>query len=256
MTTYITYEQPLNERARSLLRLEHLFAQSDYWFSGDTAWHSRAVLDTLFKIQDVLGRSDIRKELLKELERQVTNLSRLEQNPNVDSNMLNTVLNEIDLIVDRLHGIAGQPGQDLRDNEFLNTIRQRSTIAGGNCNFDLPAFHQWLLLPAETRKQALAGWMSDYLPLRDAIRMILGLIRDSAAPSEQQAAEGFYQQSLDTSVPYQLIRVTLAADHPCFAEISAGKHRFTIRFMQAIDRAQRPVQSDQDINFLLTCCQL
>ena len=256
MTKHITFEQPLNERARTLLRLEHLFAQSDYWFTGDTPWHSRAELDTLFKIQDVLGRSDIRKELLKELERQVVNLSRLEQNPNVDRNMLNNVLNDIDVIVDRLHEIAGAPGQALRDNEFLNTIRQRSTIAGGNCNFDLPAFHQWLLLPAEQRKQALAGWIHDYLPLRDAIRMILNLIRDSASPTEQLAKAGFYQQSLDTSIPYQLIRVILPAEHPCFAEISAGKHRFTIRFLHSADRAQRPVQSDQDIPFLLTCCQL
>ena len=239
-----------------LLRLEHLFAQMDVWMNGASAWHSRAVLDSLFEIQSVLGRSDISKDLLKELERQAEILSQLVSNPNVDHQMLNNVLDQLDLLSDRLHAIEGQAGQKIRDNEFLNTIQQRSTIAGGNCDFDLPAYHQWLLLPAENRMDDISGWIADYLPIRDAIRMILNLIRDGASTSKQMAESGFYQQSLDTSIPYQMIRVCLPSDHLYFAEISAGKHRFTIRFMHTPDRAQRPVQAEHDIEFLLSCCQL
>ena len=256
MTTHIHYEQPLNERIRTLLRLEHLFAQSDVWMSGDTAWHSRAVLDSLFEIQNVLGRADIAKELLKELERQTGVLSQLNNNPNVDHQMLDDVLNQLDVLSDRLHALEGSSGQNIRDNEFLNTIQQRSTIAGGNCDFDLPAYHQWLLLPTEHRLADISQWMASYIPIRDAIRMILNLVRDGATTTQQIAEGGFYQQSLDTNIPYQLIRVSLPSNHPCFAEISAGKHRFTIRFMQYPDKNQRPIQVTQDIEFLLSCCQL
>ena len=256
MTTHIHYEQPLNERIRTLLRLEHLFAQADVWMAGDSAWHSRAVLDTLFELQSVLGRSDISKELLKELERQADNLSQLDSNPNVDHEMLDSVLSQLDVLTDRLHALDGQPGQSIRENEFLNAIQQRSSIAGGNCDFDLPAYHQWLLLPAENRLHDISLWVADYLPVRDAIRMILNLVRDGASTTRQVAEAGFYQQSLDTNIPYQLIRVSLPINHPCFAEISAGKHRFTIRFMQYRDKAQRPVQVEQDLEFLLSCCQL
>jgi len=239
-----------------LLRLEHLFAQTDMWMTGSSTWHSRAVLDSLFEIQSLLGRSDISKELLKELERQAENLSLLGTNPNVDQQMLNDVLDQLDVLTDRLHSLDGHPGQKIRENEFLNTIQQRSTIAGGNCDFDLPAYHQWLLLPAENRAQDISKWLQDYLPIRDSIRMILNLIRDGATTSKQTAEAGFYQQSLDTSVPFQLIRVSLPIEHLCFAEISAGKHRFTIRFMHIPDQTQRPVQSEHDIEFLLSCCQL
>lgn len=239
-----------------LLRLEHLFAQMDVWIAGASAWHSRAVLDSLFEIQSVLGRSDISKDLLKEIERQASVLSQLDSNPNVDHNMLNNLLDQLDIITDRLHALNGQVGQNIRDNEFLNTIQQRSSIAGGNCDFDLPAYHQWLLLPAENRINDISKWLADYLPIRDAIRMILNLIRDGANTTQQIAESGFYQQSLDTSIPYQLIRVSLPQDHLCFAEISAGKHRFTIRFMTMLDKAQRPVQVEQDIEFSLNCCQL
>jgi len=256
VTTHIHYEQPLNERIRTLLRLEHLFAQSDVWMSGSSPWHSRAVLDSLFEVQSVLGRADIAKELLKELERQADVLSQLNNNPNVDHDMLDNVLNQLDVLSDRLHMLGSNAGQNIRDNEFLNSIQQRSAIAGGNCDFDLPAYHQWLLLPAEKRTTDITEWMSSYMPIRDAIRMILNLVRDGASTTKQIAENGFYQQSLDTNIPYQLIRVSLPIDHPCFAEISAGKHRFTIRFMQYREQTQRPTQVEDDVEFLLSCCQL
>ena len=256
MTRHIHYEQPLNERIRTLLRLEHLFTKSDVWMGDNSPWHSRAVLDSLFEIQSVLGRSDISKELLKELERQSDVLSQLNNNPNVDHQMLDNILNQLDVLSDRLHALEGGPGHNIRDNEFLNSIQQRSTIAGGNCDFDLPAYHQWLLLPAENRMADVSEWMASYLPIRDAILMILNLIRDGASTTTQVADAGFYQQSLNTNIPYQLIRVSLPIDHPCFAEISAGKHRFTIRFMQYLDKSQRPVQAEQGIEFHLSCCQL
>lgn len=256
MTANICYEQPLNERIRTFLRLEHLFRKTEYWLNGDSTWHSRAVLDTLFDIQNVFGRADLRSELLKELERHAGNLSKLDNNPNVDSSTLSGILDELDVLIDRLHALNGQPGQNLRDNDFLNSIRQRSTIAGGDCDFDLPAYHQWLSYPAAIRTKELRNWLSDYDSIRDAIHMILQLIRESATAVTQTAESGFFQKSLDTNIPYQLIRVMLPNEHSCFAEISAGKHRFTIRFMQMSSREGRPQQTDQDIQFYLACCVL
>jgi cell division protein ZapD len=86
--------------------------------------------------------------------------------------------------------------------------------------------------------------------------MILSLIRDSATATPEVAEGGFYQKSLDTSIAYQLIRVILPDDHACFAEISAGKHRFTLRFMQLTDLSSRATQCEQDIHFHLACCVL
>ena len=253
---HICYEQPLNERIRTVLRLEHLFRQAAYWLTGDSIWHSRAVLDTLFDIQNVFGRADLRSELIKELERHAANLGKLVNNPNVDSTALNTILDDLDVLVDRLHAINGQLGKKLRDNEFLNSIRQRSSIAGGDCAFDLPAYHQWLQYPAEQRTANLNEWMSEFNSIRDAVFMILSLIRDSATAAPQVAEGGFYQQSLDTNIAYQLIRVIVPDDQACFAEISAGKHRFTLRFMQLGDLSSRATQCEQDIQFHLACCVL
>ncbi|WP_126453540.1 cell division protein ZapD [Sulfuriflexus mobilis] len=256
MSKHICYEQPLNERIRTFLRLEHLFLQARYWLDGDSIWHSRAVLDTLFDIQNVFGRADLRSELIKELERHAANLGKLINNPNVDNAALNTVLDELDVLIDRLHSINGQPGQKLRNNDFLSSIRQRSSIAGGDCAFDLPAYHQWLQYPVAHRTANLNQWMSEFDSIRDAVFMILSLIRDSATASPHVAEAGFYQQSLDTNVAYQLIRVMVPAEQVCFAEISAGKHRFTLRFMQNDALESRARQCEDDIHFHLACCVL
>jgi cell division protein ZapD len=42
----------------------------------------------------------------------------------------------------------------------------------------------------------------------------------------------------------------------CFAEISGGRHRFTVRFLAQPNLAERAVQIDRAIPFELTCCIL
>jgi cell division protein ZapD len=253
----IIYEQPLNERIRTLLRLEHLFQQAAYRLGGDnTVWDSRAALDALLDIQSVLVRNDVRSEVLKELERHATRLTAYEHNPNVDTNALQEVLSELDVVIDRLHAIGGQIGQKLKSNEFLNSVRQRSSIAGGTCGFDLPAYHYWLQHDTGQRQQDLLTWHHEYDALRDAVYLILRIIRQSTPPKLLCAENGYYQQSLDTSIPYQLLRVIMPGDSPYFAEVSAGKHRFTIRFMQMPSMEQRPAQAEEDVDFQLSCCVL
>ena len=256
MNPPIIYEQPLNERIRTLLRLEHLFRQANYRLTGDTQWDSRAALDALLEIQNVFARNDLRGEVLKELERHASKLTALEKNPNVDSRALQAILDELDLVTDQLHAINGQIGLGLKNNEFLNSVRQRSTIAGGSCAFDLPGYHYWLQLPDKQRKQDLLSWYGEYSSMSEAVGLILRLIRQSTPPGTQQAEQGFYQQSLDTSIPFQLLRIILPHESPYFAEVSAGKHRFTVRFMEMSSMQERPVQTKTDVDFKLACCVL
>jgi cell division protein ZapD len=251
----VSYEQPLNERIRTFLRLEFLFRQADHTLTGTSAWDSRMTIGCLIEILNVFSRSDLKTEILKELERLAATLSRLETNPEVDKGKLSQVLDDIDALVDRLYLFQGQIGQELRDNEFLTSIKQRTTIPGGTCDFDLPAYHFWLQKPAEVRGTELRHWLSAFDTFRAAIDLSLRLVRESATISRETAMGGFYQQSLDTAIPYQLIRVTLPASMPCFAEISGGKHRFTVRMME-MRGYERPAQATRDVEFMLSCCAI
>ena len=54
----ITYEYPLNERIRTLLRLEDLFERTLYFVQGTGAQEHHIALITLFEILEVAGRAE------------------------------------------------------------------------------------------------------------------------------------------------------------------------------------------------------
>ena len=91
------------------------------------------------------------------------------------------------------------------------------------------------------------------MPVRDALTLLLSLTRSSSRPLQETATQGFFQQTLDAQRPTQLIRVGIADTLHMFAEISGGKHRFSIRFMDCADW-QHPTQVDRDVPFSLSTC--
>ena len=255
MSKAVIYEQPLNERVRTFLRLEHLFCQTDYTLRGYSVWDSRATLDTLVATLEILSRTELKTELIKELERQIVKLNSLSQTPGVDTKQLAMILQKLEAAQQSLHNLVGQIGQSLREQELISSLRQRTTTPGGSCPIDLPIFHLWLQQPAEARIEQLEQWNSQLNVVREPVALLLGMIREASTPQAQEAAEGFFQQSLDSNLPIQLIRVAVAPELPYFAEISAGKHRLTIRFLEP-QPGRRPLQAQSSVEFHLTCCTL
>ncbi|HWY23453.1 MAG TPA: cell division protein ZapD, partial [Nevskia sp.] len=92
---WIAFEHPLSERIRFLLRLEFLFAQYQHQVADTSAWGLRANLHTLLDILSVMGRADLRTELLKEILEQHATLTRLSKRPDVNLERLTEVLKEL-----------------------------------------------------------------------------------------------------------------------------------------------------------------
>jgi cell division protein ZapD len=209
----------------------------------------------LFELLTIFGRGDLKTEAIKELERLQTNLLRLSEYPNVNRERLGELLQQIENLTGTLRASNMQLGQHLKDNDFLHSIRKRSTIPGGSCDFDLPDYHYWLKLPAERRISDLENWFQDFDSIRNTTELVLQLIRNSTPSTSQVAKKGLYQQNLDTNIPYQMVRVLLPPDTYCFPEISGGKHRFSVRFMDfTIDKQTHPVE--EDVYFDLCCCAI
>jgi cell division protein ZapD len=255
MSENIFYEQPLNERMRSFLRLEHLFKKASYTLRGYSIWDSRSTLTSITSILDLLSRNDLKTELLKELERQEKTLSALADLPGVDKEQLSNILKQIETSQENLLNLDGQLGQNIRDHELLNSLRQRSSIVGGTCDFDIPYLHYWLQQPPEYRIEKLEYWLEMLEIISHPISLILDITRESSSAINIIAEAGFYQQNIDSNQPVQLIRVGLPRESEYFPEISAGKQRFSIRFMLSQDES-RAIQSADDINFQLICCAL
>jgi len=251
-----TYEQPLNERVRTFLRLEHLFGIADHHSPQDSQWDNRITISCLLEILDLISRSDIKSDLIKELERHAATLNVLKSNPGVDLQRLNDILDNINIYLATLRNSDFHPGQNLKQDELTTSIKQRISIPGGTCNFDLPAFHHWLYKPVHSRHEDLKIWRQDLSVIQDSLAIVLLMLRNSTTPVIENAESGFYQQPIESKLSCQLIRVLLPEDCNYFPEISGGKHRFTIRFMEQSSTANRPVQTNNAVEFELHCCIL
>ena len=141
------YEQPLNERMRTFLRLDFLYQQTLYHEEREDAWSTRAAVSSLLEILAITARGDIRSEVLKELERQMSVMHDYQARPGVDGSRLRAVLSNLARLRTELNSAGALFMQRLRDSEFLNSIKHRSTIPGGTCEFDLPDYRHWLDQP-------------------------------------------------------------------------------------------------------------
>lgn len=254
MNTKTTYEFPLNERIRVFMRLEQLFQQLSHFLKGDSVFDKRAAIDSLLDILTIFSRSDLKSELIKELDRHAKVLSQLTDNEGVDNHKLQEILAELNQASRNLYNSSGKVGASVMESGLFQSISQRSAIPGGSCSFDLPAFHYWLEQDQDQQKKDMEQWTQPFTDIRIAIELILGFIRQSNMPQQEIAHAGFFQLALDKSHPAQLIRVTVLASLPCYAEISGGKHRFSIRFMIPSNDDNRPTQTQEDIPFMLTRC--
>jgi len=251
----ICYEHPLNERIRTLMRLEDLYGRALFFTAEAEPADHHAALLALFEIIDVAGRADLKTDILQELERQRQLLIPLRHNPAIDAAALEAVLVDIDRVSASLLAQTGKVGQQLRDNEWLMAIKQRTGIPGGACEFDLPAYHYWLHLEPAARTRDLEAWLAPLLPIRSGLAIILKLLRDNGKTSHQVAYHGVYQSMLTTTKIAQLLRLSLGADLPCVPEISANKYALNIRFV-GVNGMDRGAVYDGDVEFELMFCNL
>lgn len=251
----LIYELPLNERIRTFLRLEVLFEEVLFHLRGDTVWDSRASMAVLLDIMAVFSRPELKTEMMKELDRLHVALGRFTQVEGVDNQRLTQLTQNLKDLAKELRAMEGQIGFGLKTNEFLSAVRQRESAPGGAMCFDTPALGFWLGKDAEQRTEDIKTFLKEFDQVKRGVKMILKLIRESADATSHDAANGFFQSNLDTSQPYQLIRVSVPASSPFYPEISGGRHRFTVRFL--LPRGfDRPVQTDQDVPFNLAVCGL
>ena len=251
----IRYEHPLNERVRTLMRLEDLYGRVQFFAARTEALEHHAALLALFEITDVAARADLKTDLLQELERQKQLLAPLRSNPAIDVAVLEPLLVEIDHVSAGLLAQTGKLGQHLRDNEWLMMIKQRTAIPGGVCEFDLPAYHYWLNADAAARQNDLKAWLAPLLPVRDGLAIVLRLLRDNGRTSPQIAYRGVFQLMLTSSKVAQLLRLAVTRDLPCVPEISANKYALNIRFL-GVTGMDRGAVYDRDVEFELSFCNL
>ena len=247
MSKHVLFEHPLNEKMRTWLRIEFLLHQVEAVLpitDHATALHFfRNIGDLL----DIFERGDIRTEIIKELERQQRKLQSWTDVPGVDTNRISSLREQLR---ERGSILMSGPrlGQTLREDRHIALVRQRLSIPGGCCGFDLPTLFIWLHLPQSQRDVQVERWLATLSPLKDALALILDLIRNSAPLRKQTSLNGFFQDNGDDA---DLLRLRLELSSGLYPQISGHKSRFAIRFMP-LD-AENGVVPER-LDFELACC--
>ena len=238
------YDFPLNEKSRTYLRLESLFSQIPDNLESDQSWAHIAFFKGLFDLQELLERGDLRADLIKDLERLGQRLSHWASLPDVDLEQIQRMQQESTQLSRSLLS-SPRPGARLKEDRLLGSIRQRFSIPGALCAFDVPQLHHWLVTPAVGRHQQMQQWLSDINLLMNAISLLLRLWRESGHFSDQVATNGFFQ---DTAEGAELIRIRLTGSQSCYPTLSGHKNRFALRFLPT---TEQPIG---DVSFQLACC--
>lgn len=249
----IVYEFPFNESMRAWLRLEQLFIRLDAMRNRESGFDHHFALATLFEVLELAGRSELKGELLQEMDRHRRQLTALRGNPAVAETVLTQTLQALDQASASLNDTQGKIGHLLAGHEGLAAVRSRLAIPGGSCSFDLPALHAWLHGEPQRRRADLAVWTATFAPWSQAISVILELVRGNGSAQSCLAEGGRFQNSLSGTRPALLARLALADDSPWVPEISGNRLLLVVRMLR-MDAALRTEATRETIPFQLTLC--
>jgi cell division protein ZapD len=249
----ILYEFPFNERVRTYLRLEHLFFRLGDLMGRRSATDHHFAITTLFEILEVGARSDLKTDVLKDLDKQKTLVAGYRGNPAISEKALEQVVAQLDSCLSALRDQSGKIGQSLGDIDWLMSLRSRASIPGGTCEFDLPAYHAWKHKSPEDRRADLKRWIDGLLPLAEAVGLLLKLLRDSGVPQKVLCTAGHYQQNLPQGRSFQLMRLRVDPELQVFPEVSGNRLVVSVRMMTMMD-GQRMQSSTEDAPLEITLC--
>ena len=227
MNAIILFEYPLNEKIRTWLRVEFLINQLQEIIPLINNTNALNALRLISELLNISERTDIRIELLKELEKQQQKLQHWINIPGVDTMIVNVLR---DKLKEQSIQLTNSPriGQELREDRLISLVRQRLNIPGGCCSFDIPILHIWLHQSQSIRDTQINSWLETLIPMHNALKMIFDLIRQSGKFRTQTSINGFYQNNVENA---DLLRLQLQIKDFLYPQISGYRNRYSIRFI-------------------------
>ena len=247
------YELPLNERLRTFMRIEFLYARLRY-FSSDLkdSWETRTVIHTILEIYSILSRTDVRREVLADLDRYIMQMQRFQSVPDADSNTVTNILEDLELIKEEVVDIGTDYLAPLRTDEFLASLLHRHTLPGGKAEFDLPKYKFFLEGDKRLVSKKITTWFDIVRPISEGIDKLMWIIRESSEPIATIAVGGQYNHQIERRTQISLVRIFLK-NKKIFPEISGGKHLIAVRFFENTgdDNYQ---QYQENVDFKISLC--
>ena len=234
------------------MRLCFLMKRFNYHLEDPTPENCQAAIMVLLELYNLSSRLDVKNAALHVLDLQSQAINQADGVQGADSAHILKILATLDEKSKRLHSFRGQLGQHLKTHSFLNALRQRASIAGGINGLDIPLFNYWLYQPDTKRVEDLRTWVRPYEIAFEAIQILMDFIYQGIDEQTIVAESGFYQSPLNHDKNYQILAIEIPDNTRVYPEISAGKQRFSVRFVDASSLEEKGKQITDNVEFKLT----
>jgi len=245
------YELPLNERLRTFMRVEFISKRLKYFLELEDSWAIRSVIDSLLEIYSILVRTDVRREVIADLDRYIYEMEKYQNSPLADENRVSEIQQDLQSLKTVVEDSGSDYLKPLRENEFINSLLHRHTLPGGKTEFDMPKYKYWL--DSERTKSDIDQWVSVIKPVCSSIDQLLWMIRESTEAIATVAVSGLYNHQILRNHKISLVRIFLD-ENTIYPEISGGKHLISVRFFNWEDSEEQWSQTKNNINFRISFC--
>ncbi|KRO77735.1 MAG: hypothetical protein ABS06_05640, partial [Methylophilales bacterium BACL14 MAG-120910-bin43] len=201
----IRYEFPLNERIRKFIRVEELFLKIDVLATSAKKYTEFSLFERLFELMLTASRSDLKVDLIQEIERQ-----KLKLRSKAKTQANNALMVKLSKAKTKLEKAKIQPGFYFGDDKYLQEIKSRKDSPYGITSVDFPEFQFWLQCETPlARKDYFKQKIAPFQPIKEAIFVVLALLRSSAKEELVSAERGVFQKKLDPSLKNDLITISM-----------------------------------------------
>ena len=251
MSKEYLYELPLNERLRTFMRVEFISNRLNYFLELDDSWATRSIIHGLIEIYSILSRTDVRREVITDLDRYIYEMRKYQDSPLADEDRARELRQDLESLKVTVENSGSDYLKPLRDNEFLNSLLHRQTLPGGKAEFDMPKYKFWL--DSGRTKSDIDQWVGVIKPVCSSIDKLLWMIRESTEAISTVAVGGFYNHQISKNHKISLVRIFLDKK-TVYPEIIGGKHLISIRFFNWEDSEGKSAQTKENIKFRISLC--
>jgi cell division protein ZapD len=244
----ILYEIPLNERFRSLLRLEYLFKEVRRQLKQQHRSSHYYCIKQLFILLEYFERTDFKSELIKELDRNIKHFNELANSPDIDHKKLAIFLKQLSKLNAWFRGHQGKIGVQLLNQDFLFQAKNKLAHGLPRLSFDAPAVKAFLSLEPAFRLTKLQAWFEEFKAVQTSIDIILKLSRESGVFKQVESENGYFQ--IESEVNLNILAIKVPNQLDVYPEVSGSARRSSIQF-KSLDEQLVSTTYQQFISFEL-----
>ena len=242
----ITYELALNERTRRFLRVQEVFQKFDAQINNMSKFSEHACFTTLFDVMSCASRSDLKIEIIQELDKQIVNIvKKTKTKKNIKGSL------DLKKIKKNLEKSVIPTGHHFGNDKFLQELKAASDSPFGIVSSDITQFQSWIKqLEIKEKKEYFRDKFKVYIPIYSGLNSIINILKSNAQSVSHVTKSGVLQHALDPKEKNDLVLVTLPIKGRFCPQITSNKYALNIHFTQT----NQSIMIVKPIKFKLAVC--